>query len=192
MWMLYPVAFLASIFLGGTKQCIALMFFGYWYNDLKGADISCITRNLINAFGFLSFASGAMEVALGASRQPLNAAGYHWLLVIGAVVFSTVHIQDIPDQAGDSLRGRWTVPLVIGDVPARWSVAVPVTFWSFLAPWFWQLGLDAYVVPVVLAIVISWRLWAKREVKDDKRTFRVWNLWMAYMYFLPLIKSLTR
>ena len=189
--MLYPIAFLASTFLGGTKQCVSLMFLGYWYNDLEGADKSCIIRNFINACGFLSFASGALEVALGASKTSLNATAYQWLLIVGAIVFSTVQMQDIPDQAGDRLRGRWTVPLVVGDTVSRWTVAVPVAIWSLFAPSFWQLGIRAFVIPVVLAIIIVRRVLSKKEVKDDKRTFRIWNLWIAYMYFLPLIKSLS-
>jgi hypothetical protein len=42
--------------------------------------------------------------------------------------FSTLHMQDMYDQAGDSLRDRRTLPLVVGDSSARWMTIVPMLF----------------------------------------------------------------
>ena len=188
MLALYPSAFVASLFLGGLKQCVTLIALGFWYNDLEGADQSCIIRNLINALGFMCYASGATEIAAGHLEIFLTLDAYRWLSVIGAVVFTTVHMQDMYDQAGDSLRGRWTVPLSMGDWPARWTIAVPVAFWSFFCPAFWQLSVLGYVIPVLTGATIAYRVISERSVKSDKITFRIWNLWMVFLYLLPLVK----
>ena len=135
MLALYPIAFLVSTRVGGTRQCLALVALGYWYNDCKGGDKSCIVRNMINACGFVCYTSGAMEVALG-SQLPLSLDILKWFLITGLVVFSTVQSQDMYDQAGDSLRGRRTVPLVLGDGPSRWTIAIPMVIWCWFVPWY--------------------------------------------------------
>ena len=192
MWCLYPVAIVASLKLGGLKQCLALIFLGWWYNDLGGADHDCLTRNFINACGFLSYASGATEVASRSALlgSPFKPIAWSWFLVIGAVVFTSVHAQDMYDQAGDGLRGRKSVPLTIGDHYARWSIAVAMAVWSVACPTFWQLGPGTYAMSTVTAAIVTFRTLTKRSVAADKLTFRIWNLWMVMLYLMPLFKGI--
>ncbi|KAL9623090.1 MAG: hypothetical protein Q9160_002604 [Pyrenula sp. 1 TL-2023] len=87
-----------------------------------------------------------MEVALGQSLIQYNtlhvARGFKdlqfhqnaprtvlakWFCIIAATVTSSVHSQDMYDQLGDRARGRWTVPLVIGDTAARCTSTASVT-----------------------------------------------------------------
>lgn len=130
MLSLYPVAAIVSYWHGNLTQCLCLAFLGFSYNDLHGADISCLTRNLINACGFIYFYFGALQVMLGGPELSVfRYLGWWWLAVIALVVFSTVHTQDMYDQRGDAKRNRRTVPLVIGDAPARWTIALPMVVW---------------------------------------------------------------
>ena len=188
MFAFYLVAIIVSQRVGGFKQCITLIGLGYWYNDLKGADSSCITRNFINACGFVCYSAGAMEVALG-FPLPVEPGLTTWFLIIEAVVFTTVQSQDIYDQAGDALRMRKTVPLVIGDGLSRWSVAAPMAVWSWLVPLYWTSSSHGYVGPVTIGLSVIYRTLAKRSVDDDKKTFRLWNIWLVTLYCLPLLKQ---
>lgn len=192
MLTIYPLALISSLYIGGTMQCIVLMILGYWYNDHAGADRSCIVRNFINACGFLCYTSGTLEIASGPATILSKPVAYQWLLTIGAVVFTTIHSQDLYDQAGDSLRERWTVPLVIGDSAARWTVAVPIAFWSCFCPIFWRVGFGPQMVTISLGAGIIYRVLWKRSVRDDKRTFRFYNAWIVALYLLPLISILGR
>ena len=124
-------AIIPSLQLGGLKQSLALIAYGHSYNHLDGAK-GLISRNAINACGFLCFGLGAMEVALG-SGLPWNAHMVRWLSVVGAIVFSTVQTQDMYDQAGDASLGRSTLPLVVGDWTARWVTATAMLFWQSFA-----------------------------------------------------------
>ena len=170
---IYPFALLASTLLvGGTVQCVLLVFFGYSYNDMKGGDVSWLLRNILNACGFTCFVSGALEVALQSSTEPEIIP---WLLRIGVVVCTTVHIQDMYDQPGDSAAGRKTVPLGVGDRPSRWSIAIVVGAWSLLCPVYWSSVAVGYVAPVTLGVLVSIRSLAKRTVEEDKTTFRIYN-----------------
>ena len=187
MFTIYPIAGLASWYAGGVRQCMALMVLGYWYNDCGGADTSCVIRNLINACGFVCYSSGAMEVALG-YPLPWQPRLAQWFFIIGAVVFSTVQTQDFYDQAGDKIRGRKTVPLVAGDTPARWMTVIAMGLWCIICPLYWNLHYSIGIIFTSLGSLIILRCLTKRSVSDDKKTFRVWNVWVVFMYLLPLIE----
>lgn len=188
MFLLYTVAFFASLCLGGLRQCVSLMVLGYWYNDRGGA-ANCFSRNFINACGFVCFASGALEVALG-TTLPMKPVLFKWLLVIGGVVFSTVQLQDMYDQAGDRACGRQTLPLLVGDATSRWMTALPLIFWSFFSPWFWGVHALEWMLFTTMGLVIASRTLTMREVSDDKTTFKIWNAWMVFLYTLPIISHI--
>lgn len=187
MVVLYPLAVLYSFYFGGVRQSLALILLGLWYNDLGGADNSPVVRNLINAFGFICYSAGATEVAYGSTISVcFDSKLTQWLCIIGVIVFSTVHLQDMYDQEGDSIRGRLSVPLVIGDCQSRWTIAISMVAWSFIIPWFWAASIATSVLPFLLSWTIVLRVLRKTSVKDDKSTFRLWNLWLVTLYSLPL------
>ena len=67
MFFAYLSAFLSSLYLGGTRQSVACVFLGCWYNNLRGGDDSCIIRNLINACAYICMTSGTLQVMLNNS-----------------------------------------------------------------------------------------------------------------------------
>lgn len=204
MFIFYACAVVTSIRAGGLAQCLTLIGLGFWYNDARGADVSCIVRNLINGLGFMCYTSGAVQLELGPSQWQsfirADGLGLPWLAIIGAIVFTTVHTQDLYDQAGDSARGRKTLPLVIGDASARWVTAAFMVFWGIASPCYWgwlqasQSGVlfwgGAYMA--ALACLIAGRTLTLRSVSADKTTFLLWNLWLVSQYALPLCAGLGR
>lgn len=118
----------------------------------------------------------------------LRPVAHQWLLTIGAVVLTTVHLQDLCDQAGDSLRRRRTVPLVMGDSASRWTITVPVAFWSQFCPTFWQLDPEGLAATMIPGICVVWRFLTQRSVKADRISYRFYNLWIVSLYTLPLIE----
>lgn len=180
------VALAMSCLIGGTFECVLLIALGYLYNDKNGADKNWVTRNFLNALGFVCFASGALDVAVSGSND-LDAA--RWLCIIGAVIFSTVHIQDMYDQVGDRARGRNTVPLALGDSFGRWSVAVSVVLWSYFCPLYWKSNVLGLTTPVILGALIALRILTMKSVKEDQKTFRLYNIWLVSLYSLPLVNA---
>ena len=180
----------------GRRQSLILLALDFWYNTLSGADKNPMVRNGINALGYMCFLSGALEVA---SDRPLSLFRRNpfihvddrsrldkWLLIIASIIFSTVHLQDLYDQRGDSIRGRRTLPLVIGDAPARWMVAVPMLFWGVACPLFWHLTAEIFVVSLSLACIVACRVLAMRTEENDRTTFLFWNCWISMIYIMPL------
>ncbi|KAL8709872.1 MAG: hypothetical protein Q9220_005488 [cf. Caloplaca sp. 1 TL-2023] len=190
---LYAIAIGISLYVGALRQCVVLIFLGYWYNDLGGADKNPLIRNLINGCGFVCYTSGAMEVAYGEGLQ-LAADGLltRWLGLIGAVVTSSVHTQDMYDKAGDSIRGRRTVPLVIGDWWSRLSIAAAIFVWSYLGLRFWNADRLQCAPVLALGLVVIRRTLTLKNVDQDRTTFKVWNAWIVALYTLPLMKSIKR
>lgn len=187
MVVAYLIAFAFSWFLHALPASLILFILGVSYNNLGGADRSCIVRNILNAGLYLGFATGATIVAMGGDS--LNTVAWNWLAAIGVTVFLTVHMQDIPDQEGDRMRGRNSVPLVIGDGLARWTIATTMTAASFLLPSFWGMGPSGYSAAITLGAVVVWRVVAKRTIKDDEITWKLWNIWISSLYLLPYFKS---
>ena len=172
---------------------------------MGGADNNCIVRNFINGLGYNCFATGATEVALGASllphkTTPTSIPSLHdihqsdrllfwkWVAILIAIVTTTAHSQDMHDQAGDNIRGRKTVPLVIGDVPARVSIIVGTVFWSIACCLFWDVSFLAYFIVGGLAAVVSVRACVFRSASADRVTFLFWNGWITSVYMLPTLK----
>ncbi|PYI09499.1 hypothetical protein BO78DRAFT_308475 [Aspergillus sclerotiicarbonarius CBS 121057] len=197
MLILDAAAVGASVLLGGGfTPCLTLLGLGYWYNQARGSDNGFAVRNLINGLGFVSYLCGAAQLALGRVRWAQFIAGGSrgllWLATIGAVVMTTVQTQDMYDQVGDRARGRRTLPLIIGDGPARWVTAIAMAIWGPYCVWFWSgtptaQSLGGGVMGVGLAWVIARRCLTVRSQAGDRVTFRLWNLWLVSLYALPLL-----
>lgn len=189
MLVFYFLASLSSILLGGLLQCLSLICLGFWYNNLRGADSSYIIRQFINACGYVCFTSGAVEVISGCSIASFRLTAHQWFAIIGAVIFTTIQSQDMPDQVGDSIRNRRTAPLVIGDWAARVTIAITVGFWSLFCPAFWQTQTVGFAATICLGMIVTARFLLKRTVEADKTSFRVYNLWIVSLFLLPLFKN---
>ncbi|KAI0183115.1 UbiA prenyltransferase family-domain-containing protein [Xylaria flabelliformis] len=187
MYSHYVMAIVISSYIGGLRQSLSLLILGTWYNAFGGADKSFLVRNIINAFGYISFMSGAMEVAMGA-RLMATRSLVQWFGILGLVIFLTVQIQDISDTEGDRLRGRVTMPLVFGHVFTRWWTAALIWTFSSLCPAYWSLTWHSFVALVGLGSLVAIRMLIYRSVEADKRTFQIWNAWLVSIYMLPLIR----
>ncbi|MCJ1263531.1 hypothetical protein MMC22_003401 [Lobaria immixta] len=180
-----PVVFLSSIYLGATVQVLLLLALTWMYNDLGGADDYFIVRNIINALGMACYSSGATTVACG-SECELTPVGYQWIGLVGLVVTTTLQIQDMSDQEGDTARGRTTLPLLLGDGFARWTIGGAVMGWSVSVPGFWKTSFAAYVLPFVIGSILAFRVLVLRNVKEDQKTWKMWCIWIGSLYLLPL------
>ena len=112
-----------------------------------------------------------------------------WLGMVTAVVFSTVQTQDMADQIGDRMRGRKTLPLTLGDDLARWLPAAPLIAWSVACPLYWGVGYMSHMLVGALGLGIVYGTLKFRSNEADKRTFWLWNVWMACLYMLPLLAA---
>jgi 4-hydroxybenzoate polyprenyltransferase len=160
--------------------------------------VNALIRNLINALGYTSFAAGALEIALDAPVRWRGASIIDcskspnlevWMMILLAIILTTVHTQDMADQEGDALRGRQSLPLQIGDSPCRCVIATFMILWGLFCPFFWRSGWLGYVSTTPLAHAVALRTLLLRTVEADKTTFKIWNVWIICLYTLPLTSS---
>lgn len=189
MITIMPIVVLLNSLLSVWKETALLFTLTWIYNDLKGGDDNWLVRNIIIAFAFFLYNLGSLKVAIGASEvsvsDPVSSAAYGWTAIISAVIVTTMQVQDLKDQIGDSARGRQTAPLVLGELIARRTIAIPVLFWSFACALVWGL----WVLPVAVGSYVAYRVLWKRGVDDDRRSWKLWCLWTAILYLLPLLSG---
>ena len=88
-------------------------------------------------------------------------------LLLASIIFSTIQIQDVPDQEENIIRNRRTLPVVIGDKPPCRSIAVLLPVRSLVASAFWQSGLISYRLPLTIGTSFAKRILCDRGKAED-------------------------
>ncbi|KAE8151234.1 UbiA prenyltransferase family [Aspergillus avenaceus] len=176
-----PAVFAISSALGVGNESALILVLTWLYNDLRGGDE--LTRDLIIALGYSLFLASSLRIAIDPGVH-FSGCGYRWLAMIGGVVLTTMHIQDLKDQVGDRARGRKTWPLVLGDKVSRWWIAGSVQFWSLACVIFWNLPLWVSMVPIGLGGCVGICVLQKT---GDARAWRLWCAWQVILYALPCL-----
>jgi 4-hydroxybenzoate polyprenyltransferase len=88
---------------------------------------------------------------------------------------------------GDKVRGRKTVPLLYGEALARYSLATMIMLWSVLCPTlFPTIAWWGWMLPCIIGGTIAALTLLQKGLEVDELTWRLWCLWVAAMYTLPL------
>ena len=157
------------------------------YNDLGGADENWLIRNALNAGGLMCFGLGAMTIAADPKQYDLTNKAYIWAAMIGSVVLTTVHSQDLPDMDGDSARGRKTIPLIYGESVARYSVAVGIVFWSVACPLYLGIQIQGYMPTACIGGCIVFRTLRCRSLSSDRSNWKLWCVWVTSLSALLVL-----
>ncbi|KAK1691044.1 UbiA prenyltransferase [Colletotrichum godetiae] len=181
-----PLVVAVSAVLGGFKPTISMMTLLWMYNDLDGSSINIWARNAINTGGIMCFSAGALEVLSGGDLLP---KAWAWIGVTGAVIATTVQALDFPDMEGDKARGRKTIPLLYGEGVARGGLAVLVLLWSTACPLFWNLPPAVWAAPLGVGVLMAGLTVVRQDEKSDDVVAKLWCLWLAVLYLLPLFAA---
>ena len=187
---LWPFVLIVSAAVGGTMPSISLQLLTLAYNDFQLGD-SWPFRNSINAGGYISFLVGAVQVALNTQWLEYSGLAIRWLSLVGVAVATGIHGMDLYDRAGDLKRGRRTLPIALGDRPARMILLASILVVSLSAPAVIGVSFVCSSPAIVLASVIGGRLYFMQSpcVHSDKLTFRIWCFWIISLYLLPAFDS---
>lgn len=183
------IVIVVSLYLKAAEETLLLMYLNWMYNDLDEFDESYILWSLFNSAAFACYGFEALRIA--SQDFVWNNMMYRWTAMIFAIIFTTMQVQDLKDQEGDKLRGRTTMPLVLGDKVARWSIVAPMMLWSFACPAFWSLDAREYIAPLVFEITVAVRMMVLRSKKADSLIWKIWAFWLMSLYCLPLVNSIT-
>jgi 4-hydroxybenzoate polyprenyltransferase len=95
-----PVVLLAAYGLGAGPESAVLVALTWMYNDLGGGNGYYWVRNGILASAFAVYNIGSLKLAVG-EESTMSSNGLEWIAIISAVILTTIHVQDLKDQAGD-------------------------------------------------------------------------------------------
>ncbi|PHH61030.1 hypothetical protein CDD81_852 [Ophiocordyceps australis] len=107
-----------------------------------------------------------------------------WPQIVAASIWAGIvfNIQDFRDQKGDRLVARSTLPLVMGDVAARYAVAFFFAPLGFAALYYLGLAQTAPWLLGGLHLLTSYRILALRSSRADHDT----HMLVTYMFCLIL------
>lgn len=175
---------LNAIVLGAGSETAILFSLTWLYNDLKGGDVDWIVRNVIIAFAFGFYNLGSLKVAI-ANDYEVSSREIWWIVIISLVILTTMHVQDLKDVAGDKLKGRRTLPILIGVKEARWSLITPITLWTAVCAYYWNLGWMS-IGSGALAVYLVFRCLRGGDKWFDRKTWQLWCFWTATLYTMPV------
>lgn len=205
-----PLCLALNRALGVEREGLYIQIGSYVYNDLRGGDTRGRDVLIAIAFAFFNTASlhiastalGADELLLKVHEPALSDAtvaptqisysGYAWIGLISVVILTTMYVQDLKDQAGDQLRGRWTVPLAFGNWTSRLVLASLIPLWTALCALVWwpRRHWSLVLPPVLVGLLVSVRVLVKQSPKADSNTWKLWCLWGVGLYYLPFAASI--
>ena len=181
-----PLVLAINYHLGAWQETALIFILTWMYNDLKGGE-DFLSRNAILSVGFACYNGGSLRVACGSDCE-IHPFGLRWVLMIAGIILCTMQIQDLKDVAGDRVRNRQTIPIVLGDRVGRWTIALPVFVWSVVCPLFLQAGLVSLAFTIGLGAYIAGRVLWMRSQRADRVSWYVWSGWLVHLYALPLVK----
>lgn len=172
--------------IGATEETVLLFLLTWMYNDLGGSDDNFLVRNIIIAVAYTLYGSGALRVTCDHTSMNRNAVV--WLIVIGCIIFTTMHVQDLKDMTGDRARDRKTAPLVLGETSTRYFLAFAVLLWSIASSVYWGLDYRFFAALLSFGVLIAARVVLLRDMVADRTTWKLWGYWLASLYILPWAK----
>lgn len=189
---------------GATVRLVVVtalfVLLGWRLGVLRWAALWATTYLLLNFYGHLHwFFKNCLPMSVGATAMlcaawemaaPLTPSVWHAVLTIAGFVALTSPIQDFRDIAGDRVMGRKTLPIALGERPARILVSIGLIGWLPMAYLLhMRTALDTLPGGVVaiaitaLECVVTARLLCPPEVgrtAADHQTYRFYE----YLYCL--------
>jgi 4-hydroxybenzoate polyprenyltransferase len=182
---------------------VLLLLAGWGLGVLRWAALWVVTYLLLNFYGHkhwfwknslpmsvgaLAMLCAAWELVLPMTMRAWQAAG-----TIAGFVALTSPIQDFRDIAGDRLLQRKTLPISLGERPARIVVALALLVWLPVAalllmrpalgtPFGWAFAIAIFSLVVTVAV----RLLRYQGPAADHRTYRLYE----YLYCLYVLSTI--
>ncbi|KZP16619.1 hypothetical protein FIBSPDRAFT_912253 [Athelia psychrophila] len=182
-WVLPPLCVAVSLAFGRdvALTSIALTLTTVVYDEFALAG-HWVGKNACNIAGYVSFEIGATKI-MGA-QSTLDHIAIAAVVLSGIIIFTTIQSQDFADVAGDVAIGRVTFPIYAPEA-SRMVTLVALVLWSVLLADLWKLGTFSGGVFCALGVYVGYRYYNLRSVKEDKESYRMYNLWLFLVHVLP-------
>ncbi|RPD60601.1 hypothetical protein L226DRAFT_545112 [Lentinus tigrinus ALCF2SS1-7] len=186
-WILLPLCLLFSYTSGVFPVGVILALGIFLHNEMR-LDSHWFTRNVLNAIGYAVFDAGATSITQSGSLSQLSPRALlaHYMSIF--IVLTTIHAQDFQDEAGDRLEKRRTIPIVMPN-GGRTSMLVALPVWSVSLCTLFPLPVWLRAVMLALGVWVGLRFYLLRDPAADKRSYLLYNVWLAIARIAPTIDS---
>jgi len=180
------------------------LFVGWFLDVLQWTILWGVVSGLLNFAGLARYWWFKNVVAMGVGNFAQLAAAWcivsspeqlpwRWLLVVSLWVGATSSTQDFRDVHGDAVCGRKTLPLLIGDKPARNLMAIVWVLVATAVHAFLENNVHGHDRMLLLCEILSWalhllisaRLVMYRAVQKDHITYIIYT----YLYCLMVLSG---
>ncbi|KAJ5028369.1 UbiA prenyltransferase family [Bipolaris maydis] len=138
-------------------------------------------KNVIGAFGLMCMCWGTTVTF--ANGEGLHSKRALAILIFGLIFSTTGHAQDFRDRSADVVMGRKTIPLVLSQPLARWSLAVMIAAWTAGLIVFWQPPMVVSIAFAILGLRTLGGYLMSDEEKDDSVSSGYWAVtyWSSFL-----------
>ena len=179
-------------------QC---MFFCYridlprnaWWSALAFEELIQLARLLLfcNRIDFgcrygSFYVSGFDWETIGSDRSKLDFPGVFSILVIAAIVVTTIQAQDFQDVIGDKAVGRYTLPIAFPNF-SRYTPFITLVVWSLFLTAIWEVTILAGACFTLLGIIVGIRYYFLRSTKDDESSYLLYSVSLLSLNYLHLL-----
>ncbi|KAI4117431.1 MAG: hypothetical protein LQ345_002334, partial [Seirophora villosa] len=134
------------------------------YNEGGWAAVP-VVKNVLGAVGLACYCWGT-TVVLDHGRE-LHGLKALAVFLVGAIFATTGHAQDFRDRSADKMMGRRTIPLLLPQPVARWSLAASIAAWTVGLLALWRPPLVAGVAFAAAGLTCLGGFLRSYEEEDD-------------------------
>ncbi|KAL1718546.1 UbiA prenyltransferase family-domain-containing protein [Schizophyllum commune] len=142
------------------------------------------SKSLMGACGYFIYTWGLLTCM--AHGDPPSKSATQALFTTGLIFATTGQAQDFRDREGDAAIGRKTLPIVLPQGLARWSLAVLLFSWTARLTYLWHPPLLMSVLVYALAGAAAVGFTSDYSEKADRRSYWWYNMWLCACHLLPL------
>lgn len=182
-WAILNVAFLAVGWWLGVLPWTVLWVIASTLHNFGGWSRHWFTKNVV----VMSLGTAAELAPAWSFAGPLTPLAWRWALVIPVIIGATVSTQDFRDVEGDRAERRSTLPMVLGEMPARvlmstLFLAIPAVVHFALIPQESSIGrVVCEGVLGLMCLIVAVRLLARRSPHEDHHTYMLYCYWYCLL-----------
>lgn len=186
-WILTLAFFLVGVWFGVWPWTLMWIVATILHNFF-GFDKHWFTKNnVVMFFGVLAEVGAAWQLV-----APLSTTAWKWLILTSFAVSATAPIQDFRDVSGDVATGRKTLPIVLGQRPAKLlmcvvMVCMMVLIYMVLIPLRIGKELCCGLLLGGMALRVVIRLLSCTTPQEDHKTYMLYTYWYCILLFSAIV-----
>ncbi|KAF4219385.1 hypothetical protein CNMCM8980_003114 [Aspergillus fumigatiaffinis] len=189
--LLYRVLFLlmwiAAIYTN-TISCTFVYSIAIVVYNEGGLAAIPVVKSFIGAVGLGCYCWGTTIIFDGGKE--LHGLKAIAVLMIVGIFATTGHAQDFRDRTADTTRGRKTIPLLLSQPVARWSLAMMTVAWTIGLIALWKPPAIVTLAYVAASMRCFGGFLSSYDEKDDYISYCWYGFWLLGSNILPIFPRL--